>query len=571
MSPFNNGRFWVRLSAVVSVFCLACGAQMTPGQKSADLTQLAATLAKNYGPIEWKRAQFHFDLLNIGDWVKRAAASRDDLDFYDVCVDYVSNLHDAHTAFYLPSDFRAVLPFRVDLYDGRPIVETLSSSLDSQDNFPIRIGDELVTIDGVSAAALMEKFRSYATLGNTVSTQRLAAALLTSRAQTLMPRAPEVNDISEITVKHPSGASDTVKVTWAKTGTPLALLGPVISPHAGVRAGAGSAAQPGSTEPLQRLRRMSIPPARFLQGLGGTRPVFTALPPNFQVRSGNRFTDVLFSGTYQTADGLRIGLIRIPAFDYRAVVTNLDNEVAYMQENTDGLVLDIMRNPGGDACLAQAALRRIIPYSFRMIGLEIRVTRGWLDDFKAALADAIASNASQDVINQYREIVSAVQQAYLTPSGRTPPLPVCGSTLQIDPPGPNDAPLNVYTGPVLLLTDEFSASAADLFAAVFQDAKRGLAFGARTMGAGGNVEDFSGVTTYSEGEASITESLMVRKSGAYVENLGVQPDIPAQYMTIDNLNTGGRAFVEGFTRAISEAIRAGRSGARRIHYLPLSK
>src|SRR6516225_47823 len=85
--------------------CLTAFGQMTPDQKRSDFTQLAAIFAKNYGPIQWKRDSLHVDLLQIGDWLERAAKTPDDLGFYDVCVQYIASLHDAHSGFYLPSDF----------------------------------------------------------------------------------------------------------------------------------------------------------------------------------------------------------------------------------------------------------------------------------------------------------------------------------------------------------------------------------------------------------------------------------------------------------------------------------
>ena len=44
-----------------------------------------------------------------------------------------------------------------------------------------------------------------------------------------------------------------------------------------------------------------------------------------------------------------------------------------------------------------------------------------------------------------------------------------------------------YQQPILLLTDEFSISSAEIFAALFQDAKRGPILGWRTAGAGGSI------------------------------------------------------------------------------------
>ena len=42
---------------------------------------------------------------------------------------------------------------------------------------------------------------------------------------------------------------------------------------------------------------------------------------------------------------------------------------------------------------------------------------------------------------------------------------------------------------------------------------------------------------------------------AYVENVGVRPDKPVDYMTLDNLLNGGRTFVQAFTDAMVKQIR----------------
>jgi C-terminal processing protease CtpA/Prc len=102
---------------------------------------------------------------------------------------------------------------------------------------------------------------------------------------------------------------------------------------------------------------------------------------------------------------------------------------------------------------------------------------------------------------------------------------------------------------------------------MFQDNARGPIVGWRTNGAGGsnslNIARFQ-VGAYSEGDTGVTLSLMVRAqpivtddfgTTAYVENVGVRPDIPVDYMTLDNLLSGGKAFVQAFTDAIVKQIQ----------------
>jgi len=40
----------------------------------------------------------------------------------------------------------------------------------------------------------------------------------------------------------------------------------------------------------------------------------------------------------------------------------------------------------------------------------------------------------------------------------------------------------------------------------------------------------------------------------FYDGVGIQPDIVQDYMTVDNLNTGGSAFVNAFVAAIRTLI-----------------
>jgi len=121
----------------------------------------------------------------------------------------------------------------------------------------------------------------------------------------------------------------------------------------------------------------------------------------------------------------------------------------------------------------------------------------------------------------------------------------------------------LYTKPILLLTDEFTVSAAEIFAAIFQDSKRGRLFGWRTAGAGGAVSSAVSTGFYSESQANVTQSLIIREGQVliseypttpYIENVGVRPEISVDYMTEANLTNRGRAFFDAFTAAIVALI-----------------
>jgi hypothetical protein len=90
--------------------------------------------------------------------------------------------------------------------------------------------------------------------------------------------------------------------------------------------------------------------------------------------------------------------------------------------------------------------------------------------------------------------------------------------------------------------------------------------GSRTNGGVGDVVDDFNATIYSEGSTRWTESIEVRArpvqtpgypSTTFIENVGVYPDVIADYMTLDNLQHRGTTFVAGFSTAISNLIALG--------------
>ena len=118
--------------------------------------------------------------------------------------------------------------------------------------------------------------------------------------------------------------------------------------------------------------------------------------------------------------------------------------------------------------------------------------------------------------------------------------------------------------PVVVLVDDLSASAAELFAAIMQDNKLGLLYGTRTNGAGGVVGQYD-VGLYSETFASMAVGIAIRNKPIvtmeypavpYIENIGVRPDVTSELATVGNLTSHGKAFTDGFTEAIVNYIKS---------------
>jgi hypothetical protein len=556
----------------------AAFADLTPDQKEFDMRMLAAHYAKHYAPYEWKRQVFGFDQFDIGPWVARARAARDDLAFYEVCAAYVSSLRDTHSSYSLPTIYSGYLGFTLDIFDGKPMVDAVSRAALPPARFPLDIGWEVVSIDGEPAETLLERYAAFVYRANDRSRRRAAAQFLSFRPQSRIPRAHETDDTASVVMRDLQGAEHTFTIPWMKRGTPITSAGRVPTPFFGIANAASPSrlGRPGREpeQPDNREKRDSVIPEYLeplaewmndhavspveVTGVGSRTPVY-APPDGFIVRRGNSAVDTFLSGTYRSG-GFNLGLIRIPNFgpaSVTAAIREFETEIQFMQANTDGLIVDITRNNGGDACYNEELQRRLIPYEFRGIAREIRVTTRFLIAFSNALDLARARGAEPHVILQMEARLAEIQQGFRENRSRTGPLPICAETLIRQP-----API-VYRRPLLVLIDDQSISAADAFAAVLQDARRGPLFGWRTNGAGGTTGGFP-VGVFSEGFASHTIAMHHRRdpvatpdfpAAPYVENIGVRPDIEYDNMTRENLVDRFRPFVREFTAAIVEHIR----------------
>jgi hypothetical protein len=578
-------RWWLAL-VLVALADSGSHAQdaLSAKQRIADLEQLAALYAKNNAPYEWKRDVIGFDLLRLTPWLQRVQHS-DDLDFQEALIEYVASLNDAHDLIAFPTTFFVSLGFTVDIYDGKVLIDSINRLLLPIAQFPFGVGDELVAVDGIPAQVLVAEFQKYAIAANPRSTNRVAASRIVSRSQQIMPHIDDLGDAAQIGVRSGvTGAMSTHTVPWRKSGIPINAQGPVPSPRRGngkivlstdaeslaaAAQGAGSqqvfkvvdiAAHddtlPAYMAPIHPLLNVSVSPDYFaVLGLGSRAPLY-APPPGFVQRLGTQAAHFFYSGTYN-AGGLRIGLIRIPSMSPPSVATalqQLDGEIMYFSANTDALVVDVMRNPGGLVSFVEAISQRFIPVPFSTTGFQIRATGAWLFSFASMLNSARSNPATPpDVLANLENNFNLVLAAYNENRGLSDPVSLNATGSLTLPPV-----AHAYTKPLIVLTDEFSASGGDAFPAIMQDNQRGPIVGMRTMGAGGSVIGFP-ATAYTESIARVTASLIHRgrlittseyPPAPYIENIGVRPDIVIDYMTRTNLMTAGAPFVQAFTQAI---------------------
>jgi hypothetical protein len=236
-----------------------CHAQLTTDQRMADFRNLADLYARRYAAIQWKLDLLNFDVLNLSPWMSRIPSVANDLDFYDLLVEYVSDLQDAHDQYILPSDFEAYLGFTVDIYDGTVLIDSIDRSILPARLYPFQVGDQLATVDGQDAASLVKGFSKYVTGGNPRTVQRFAAQLITDRYQAEYPYAHELGDSATIVLQRLNGNTETYTIPWQKSGTALTALGPSVGPHTNSIPGQAHDTVPFYQQFLSQVRNYALP------------------------------------------------------------------------------------------------------------------------------------------------------------------------------------------------------------------------------------------------------------------------------------------------------------------------
>jgi hypothetical protein len=117
----------------------------------------------------------------------------------------------------------------------------------------------------------------------------------------------------------------------------------------------------------------------------------------------------------------------VPASTATAI-TAFQNEIAYLQANPDGLVVDVMRNPGGNVSYLNIILSYPMPSHWTSIGYEL-VTDKWVVAVSSALTSAKPQGAPQNYIAGLQTIEDAILSANQQFDGRTAAVPLDDATI----------------------------------------------------------------------------------------------------------------------------------------------
>ena len=210
--------------------------------------------------------------------------------------------------------------------------------------------------------------------------------------------------------------------------------------------------------------------AAALRGPAETQVLLQVVPPGAQPREldlRRRRVDLQpVRSRLITANGQRVGYLRITQFAETVPAQVASNLEALQEQGIDGLVLDLRNNSGG------------------LVSAGLAVANDLLD-------------GAPIVETRNREGFSDPQQA---------------------------GPGSLYAGPMVTLVNGGTASASEILAGALQDDGRSPLLGSRTFGKG-LIQTLIGLGGDGSGLA-VTVARYVTPSGRDIQNLGIEPDQP---------------------------------------------
>jgi hypothetical protein len=511
-----------------------------------DLDALGQALRFQYGGLELKKARFGFDLdAELALARSKIQTATTEGDRIRPLYELLAKLKDGGIALtfrlHANESVESSLPFSVVPVQDAYYVQSTTSEA-------IHFSDKLVAIDGISTEELERRLLPLTEVGTREATRHRVAAQLTARPFYAPADLRPHRATARVTLERANGAALTVDVPWGSVAAPSPLTDEFAPFYltAPVREALGLIDVWPKTETLTRFGLYDSGAAGPLPDAGAPGDAGTAIP-DFALEMNRSFYP-LRGYTYHSG-GKTILLVRISSFDtkWRNYGTNVGWLGALLSDHlgqdspADVVVIDVTRNPGGQASFAQGIASLFTTKPIANTVEASRANRLLVDDLLTTFLGA--DPAAKPI---WKQRLDDAQAACDKGDFLAPFAPVAGVNLGPTFPfvGVNSAgsnmlpphPLVQWSKPVLLLQDALSSSTTEAFAALLEHGTSAKSFGARTAGSGGTrksvtLPNSAATFQFPTGLFGPYEEKVDRIH--LVENDGVTPDYPYDLSAYD--------------------------------------
>lgn len=499
----------------------------------AHLDVLAGLFEAQYAPKEYKQQQgidLAITLQEAKERVLQYPRISED-NFQQIVSDLLASLRDYHVSAWFLSEEEAFLPFQVKASSsGRYYLVYIDRQQLDESSFPCQVGDEVLLFDGQPIATVVEALKPRCS-NMPATDQALAEIALTHRMRARGQEVPQ-GPLSLTVQRQATGQIITRQIIWdyrtRQEGAPASLDDYYHNPlrRASTRIG-GSWQLPALGKTLKTKRNENP----FV--LGAENRWLPDLGPILWQRPTSPFSPYIYLDSSQRA----IGYLRIATYDGgEEEAFSFFDDIAYLQENTDALIIDQTSNGGGSLFYTYALLSCLTDTPLTTPREQVKITSS--DAFFASLAwtdlDRISNTQeAQDYLGDTLDgyPVTYMMVRFLADYCRFIVRQWEDGQHLSDPIWPyavdhiNPHPTVCYTHPIVILVNELDFSCADFFPAILQDNQRAKIFGTPTAGAGGAVIPVRFANEFGLSFFSVTVSLAHRPQDLLIENTGVTPDV----------------------------------------------
>lgn len=539
----------------------------TQSQMIDTLNIIKNSFEVSYAPAEWKKTFNGWDLNAEIDKAKASilALKSDEIkDYQRILANFFRSPQDYHVTINFFSTEFSFLPFRIKSAEGRYFVTDIDYSLIPKNDFPFKVGDELLGFDNQNIDEYMRSFVEKEIGISTIETDTsLAEVFLTARSAILGHDVPfgaaQLKIRSQKTNKEFS-----CEIPWFYSEEQI--LGRKLSKlHVNGNENLGILLKKEMSAPFYKKIKKMLNPLKdeeSPESLGARKSYIPDLGKKvWETDKENPFYSYIFEGPNKKA----IGYIRIPHYygdDKEVEAFGLI--LSFLQRKTSMLIIDQVNNPGGSLFYLYALVAMLGDKPFITPTHKMSITqRDVMSSLETIPLLEIINNdqnaqeifgekiegypvnfkLSQNLLNYFKYIVNEWN------SGRTitHSYPLFG----IDKIQPHSKIR--YTKPILVLTNSLDFSGGDFFPAIMQDNQRAKIFGSKTAGAGGFVlsdtfPNFFGIESF-----NYTASMAERINKQPIENLGVEPDYPYS-LKVGDLTNNYHLYINEIKKIIQKML-----------------
>lgn len=580
--------------------------KLTKDEKSAIVNQGLLQFQHFYSHMPFKAK-----LDNFSDPVERLKALASQLDsmneyeFHSAVADAFGGVADSHTCYGLPAPYLgavAFLPFQVRFFQKSPsdlsagVAEVLNAAVPSAGQ-PGGLGHpffgpgaEIVKWNNVDAAwKLLDEEIFFGPLvagSEGVNITRKAIFSTTVSLAYLPP--PDIGDPQVVVHYIPRGGGP-LRGIFFPWGVAANMGGRSGFPHAAYSVNVTTAATTSANSVFVRQHGflVAVAPSIDLQRLSRIPAAFA-----FQYTGGAAQPDGL-DPAFLRADakpGARFGYLRIRQFQASGPLSSTDELVGEFQRilqdvmnpmAPDGLVLDVRGNPGGDVQAAERMLQMLTTAHIEPIQFHLANTpavQKVLETLQSETQNSAGLTPEQSVrlTDAQAQLQPWIDDVAISKANGGP----LTTGHPLTKPEQANAIGQVYHGRCVLLIDGLTYSAADIFAAGFQDHGIGLILGVdqQTGGGGANVWSHGNLLDYlpplpdlplqplppvsadADETQRPTMSLAIRRclrvgrnAGRAIEDTGVAADVYAPPNSAEDLPAGFPTLIRLGCKLLAES------------------